>query len=85
MSDAIAGRARAIEQTVCVKEQRAQGIATAQRAVDTATQARKAECAPIRGPRCRDPEANGADDTRRAQRCRRDPVAATLSISATDP
>ncbi len=58
MSDAIASRAGAIEQAVRVKEQRAQGIATAQRAAETATEARKAECAPMRGPRCRDREAD---------------------------
>jgi hypothetical protein len=57
LSDAIAGRAGAIEQAVLAKDQRAQSIATAQRAADAMTEARKAECA-ARGPRCRDREAD---------------------------
>jgi hypothetical protein len=57
LSDTLAGRAASIEQAQSAREQRAQAIATAQRAADTATEARKAECAP-RGPRCRDREAD---------------------------
>src|SRR5258706_283639 len=57
LSDTLAGRAGAIEQAVLAKDQRVQSIAIAQRAVDTATEARKAECA-ARGPRCRDREGD---------------------------
>src|SRR5258705_5964347 len=53
-----AGRPRgSIEQARSAREQRAEVIATAQRAADTVMEARKAECAP-RGPRCRDREAD---------------------------
>jgi hypothetical protein len=57
LSDTLAGRAGSIEQARSAREQRAQVIATAQRAADTVMEARKAECAP-RGPRCRDREAD---------------------------
>ena len=57
LSDTLASRAGAIEQVVLAKDQRAHSIAIARRAADTATEARKAECA-ARGPRCRDREAD---------------------------
>jgi len=85
MSDAIASRAGAIEQAVRVKEQRAQGIATAQRAADTAMEARKAECAPIRGPRCRDREADERTALAALNAAIAIPLPPTVSISASDP
>jgi hypothetical protein len=85
MSDAIAGRAGAIEQAVRAKEQRAQAIATAQRAADTATEARKAECAPIRGPRCRDREADERTALAALNAAIAIPLPPTVSISAADP
>ena len=85
LSDAIAGRAGAIEQAVRVKEQRAQGIATAQRAADTATEARKAECAPIRGPRCREREADERTALAALNAAIAMPLPPTVSISASDP
>ncbi len=57
LSDMLAGRSGAIEQAVLAKDQHAQSIVIAQRAAETATEARKAECAP-RGPRCRDREVD---------------------------
>jgi len=85
LSDAIAGRAGAIEQAVRVKEQRAQVIATAQRAADTATEARKAECAPIRGQRCRDREADERTALAALNAAIAIPLPPTVSISASDP
>ena len=85
LSDAIAGRAGAIEQAVRVKEQRAQGIATAQRAADTGTEARKAECAPIRGPRCREREADERTALAALNAAIAMPLPPTVSISASDP
>ena len=85
MSDAIAGRAGAIEQAARVKEQRAQGIATARRAADAATEARKAECAPIRGPRCREREADERAALAALNAAIAIPLPSTVSISAADP
>jgi hypothetical protein len=81
LSDTLAGRAASIEQA---QSARGQAIAIAQRAVDTATEARKAECAP-RGPRCRDREA----DERAALGALNAAIAATVplapSIASADP
>jgi hypothetical protein len=85
MSDAIASRAGAIEHAVRIKEQRAQGIATAQRAADTATEARRAECAPIRGPRCRDREADERTALAALNAAIAIPLPPSMSISAADP
>jgi hypothetical protein len=85
LSDAIAGRTGAIEQAVGTKEQRAQAIATAQRTADTATEARKAECAPIRGPRCRDREADERTALAALNAAIAMPLPPTVSISASDP
>jgi hypothetical protein len=85
LSDAIAGRAGAIEQAVRVKEQRAHVIATAQRAADTAAEARKAECAPMRVPRCRDREADERMALAALNAASAIPLPAAVSISAADP
>jgi hypothetical protein len=84
LSDAIAGRAGAIEQAVRGKEQRAQAIATAQRAADTATEARKAECA-ARGPRCRDRETDERAALAALNAAIAVPLPSMASISAADP
>ena len=84
LSDTLAGRAASIEQAQSAREQRTQAIATAQRAADTATEARKAECVP-RGPRCRDREA----DERAALAALNAAIAAPLppapAIASADP
>src|SRR5262249_29142716 len=84
LSDMLAGRAASIEQAQNAREQRVQAIAMAQRAANTATEARKAECAP-RGPRCRDREA----DERSALAALNITIAAPLphapSIASADP
>jgi hypothetical protein len=85
MSDSIAGRAGAIERAVRLKEQRAQGIATAQRAADAAAEVRKAECSPIRGPKCRDREADERTALSALNAAVVTPLPPTVSISAADP
>jgi hypothetical protein len=84
LSDMLAGRAGAIEQAMLAKDQRVQSIVTAQRAAETATEARKAECA-ARGPRCRDREA----DERTALAALNAAIAAPLplapAIASADP
>jgi hypothetical protein len=84
LSDTLAGRAASIEQAQSARDQRAQALATAQRAADTATEARKAECA-ARGPRCRDREA----DERTALAALNTAIAAPLplapAIASADP
>jgi hypothetical protein len=56
IGDAMAARAGVIADAKVTADQRARAIEIAQRAVNTATSARQAECA-IRGPHCRDNEA----------------------------
>ncbi len=85
LSDAIAGRAGAIEQAARAKEQRGQAIAIAQRAADTATEARRSECSPIRGPRCRDREADERTALTALNAAIVVPLPPTVSISAPDP
>jgi hypothetical protein len=85
LSDAIAGRAGAIEQAVRAKEQRAQAISTAQRAADTVTEARKAECTPIRGPRCRDREADERTALAALNTAIAVPLPPAVAVSAADP
>jgi len=84
MSDAIAGRAGAIEHAVGAKEQRAQAMAIAQRAADTATEARKAECA-ARGPRCRDRETDERAALATLNTAIASPLPPALTIAAADP
>jgi len=55
IGDVMAARAGVVSDAQAVAEQRSQKIAIAQRAADTATRARAAECS-IRGPRCREDE-----------------------------
>jgi hypothetical protein len=55
--DTAAGRASIVAKMNAVADQRAAGIATAERVANAAARAREAECA-IRGPRCRDRETD---------------------------
>jgi hypothetical protein len=56
-SDTAAGHHAIVAMSTAVTDQRTDGIAAAQFAADTATKAREAECG-VRGPRCRDREAD---------------------------
>jgi hypothetical protein len=84
MSDTLAGRAASIEQAQSARGQRAQAIAIAQRAADTATEARKAECA-ARGPRCRDREADERTALAALNAAIALPLPAAVTIAAADP
>ena len=84
MSDAIAQRGGAIEQVASAKDQRTQAIAIAQRAVDTAAEARKAECA-MRGPHCRNREADEKTALAMLNAAIAVPLPPAVTISAADP
>ena len=84
MSDAIAQRGGAIEQAASAKDQRTQAIAIAQRAVDTAAEARKAECA-MRGPHCRNREADEKTALAMLNAAIAVPLPPAVTISAADP
>jgi hypothetical protein len=84
MGDIMAGRSAAIMSADEARAQRSVAVATLQRALDTATEARRAECAK-RGPLCRDREA----DERAALTALNTAIAVPLpplaAISAADP
>ena len=85
MSDALAGRAGVIAHAASAREQRVQAIAIAQRAADIATEARKAECASIRGPRCIKDEADEKTALAALNGAIMAPLPAAVAISAADP
>jgi hypothetical protein len=83
-SDTAAARHAIIATSTALANQREAGVAAAQVAAEAATKARVAEC-DIRGPRCRDREA----DERRALAALNDAIAAPVptvaTIGAADP